>query len=87
MFLGFLAKVVGRWLATHPFGAVGPSRQRLNHSGWNNYRSEPEVGAIVGVALMRKETGLPKKKRTDQPIKNLLAQWEMRKKTVVENFL
>ena len=41
---------------------------------------------IEGAALMRGEAALARGKRTDRPVKNLLTQWEMRRKTVVENF-
>ena len=40
-----------------------------------------------GATLIRGEDALARGKRTDRSMKNLLTQWEIRRKTVVENFL
>ena len=63
-------------------------RAIILHCGAEALKVEPSwVRTIVGAALMRREAALVRGKKIDQTMKNLLTQWEMRRKTVIENFL
>ena len=78
--------IVGRdprgWPVVLLFCAAGPSHGKSRYRGSNHRRLSHRRCSID-----ERRGRFSKGKRTDQPMKNLLTQGEMRRKTVAENFL
>ena len=89
---GFLDRAIGGWPAVLPFSAAKPNRRRLNHQGlgpsWvklSQVKLSRVKPSLVKPSEVKRQDRFGERRATDWLVKNLLTQWELRRKTDIEN--